>query len=208
MPPKKLKVPVELKEEEREAPMDPKPKKTTRPTAKKVKAPQEAAKEVAPTTVGALPEGQVAVEGQGQAPPLTVTPPSLEAPEKKQSSIRFCPKCDYYLYLDSTAVEENTLVRLCRNCGHRDVDTEGGLVMEMMSQAQSAESYQILLNEFTRQDPRLPHIHGTLKCPDPGCPSNKNGGGESDIIYMKYDPVNLLYLYICNVCTFQWKSRR
>ena len=211
MPPKKTKVPVELKQEQGEAPMDPKPKKPRATTKKQKEA--EATTATTPKStgnLGAVPEGQVAVEGQQQAPPFTLTPPPVgiddEEPQKK-SSIRFCPKCNYYLYLDPSTTTESNLVRLCRNCGHKDVDEEGGLVMEMMVQERSAEGYRILLNEFTRLDPRLPHIHGTIKCPDPACSSNK-GEKESDIIYMKYDGVNLLYLYICDVCGFQWRSRR
>jgi hypothetical protein len=80
-------------------------------------------------------------------------------------------------------------------------------VMEMMIQERAAESYKILLNEFTRQDPRLPHIRKNIKCPAPSCDSN-HGKAEPDVIYIKYDAVNLLYLYICDICGHQWRSGR
>ena len=79
--------------------------------------------------------------------------------------------------------------------------------MEMTIQEQTEEGYKILLNEFTRQDPRLPHIRKTIKCPDPACKSN-HGETESDVIYIKYDSVNMLYMYICDVCGYQWRSGR
>jgi DNA-directed RNA polymerase subunit M/transcription elongation factor TFIIS len=103
--------------------------------------------------------------------------------------------------------EDQSLHRLCRNCGHREEDTKGGMVMEMMVQERSAEGYKILLNEFTRQDPRLPHIRKNIKCPEPTCDSN-HGKKDPDIIYIKYDAVNMLYLYICDICGFQWRSAR
>ena len=97
--------------------------------------------------------------------------------------------------------------RLCRNCGYKEQDEKGGLLSEILVQEKSAEGYKILLNEFTRRDPRLPHLRGVLKCPESGCESNQ-GGKVSDIIYMKYDSVNMKYLYICDICGYEWKSRR
>jgi DNA-directed RNA polymerase subunit M/transcription elongation factor TFIIS len=96
------------------------------------------------------------------------------------------------------------LTRFCRNCGHIEKEKKG-LVMETVIQGQSSESYKVFLNEFTKEDPRLPHVKNLL-CPNGQCKS-RNGQAESDVIYIKYDTVNLKYLYICNVCGEQWRSR-
>jgi DNA-directed RNA polymerase subunit M/transcription elongation factor TFIIS len=148
--------------------------------------------------LGSVPEGAVT-----SSP--TITDP-LTSENRQDSGIRFCPVCRYYLYLEVSG-EDQSLHRLCRNCGHREEDTKGGMVMEMMVQERSAEGYKILLNEFTRQDPRLPHIRKNIKCPEPTCDSN-HGKKDPDIIYIKYDAVNMLYLYICDICGFQWRSAR
>ena len=97
------------------------------------------------------------------------------------------------------------LLRLCRTCGFSEKDTQGGLAMETVVQERSSEGYKILLNEFTRQDPTLPHVV-TIKCPKATCITN-TGKQQRDVIYIKYDAVNLKYLYICNVCGEQWRSR-
>ena len=156
--------------------------------------------------LGAVPEGALAYS-------LPVVPVQVqqqvqvqEQEQKQESAIRFCPVCRYYLYLEVSG-EDQILHRVCRNCGHREEDTKGGMVMEMMVQERSAEGYKILLNEFTRQDPRLPHIRKNIKCPEPTCDSN-HGKRDPDIIYIKYDAVNMLYLYICDICGFQWRSAR
>ena len=205
----------------------PKKPRASKKTAKEEEAPAAAAKptkskvkKAAPSAsggVGAVPENVLALSaaaaaGGGGASVLreeadyTLAPPNLEESEDTSAAIRFCPICRYYLYLK---VEDETqdLVRHCRNCGFQEKDTKGGLISEILVQERSAEGYKILLNEHTRRDPRLPHIRGTLKCPSSECPSNTSGK-ESDIIYMKYDPVNLLYIYVCNVdgCGFQWRS--
>jgi hypothetical protein len=132
------------------------------------------------------------------------------------SQIKYCPHCRYYLYLqvhqevpkDSENMSDDKqtyLSRLCRNCGFEQKDTEGGMVTETHLQQRANEGYKILLNKFTKQDPTLPHVK-TIKCPSETCPTN-TGSTEKDVIYIKYDPVNLKYLYICNVCDFQWRSR-
>ena len=114
----------------------------------------------------------------------------------------FCPTCKYYLYLDQ---DDNTLRRICRNCGFQEEDKKGGLILEIDLKEKTSEGYKILMNEFTKQDPTLPHVD-TIKCPNAGCASN-TAGKTKDVIYLKYDAVNLKFLYICNVCDTQWRSK-
>lgn len=114
----------------------------------------------------------------------------------------FCPTCRYYLYLDQ---EEKTLRRVCRNCGFQEEEKQGGLVLEIDLKEKTSEGYKILMNEFTQEDPTLPHV-STIKCPNMGCDTNTSGV-EKDVIYLKYNPVNMKFLYICNVCNTQWRSK-
>jgi hypothetical protein len=125
-----------------------------------------------------------------------------------------CPKCDYYMPLGVATSTEDAkknpnLVdfhRYCRNCGHTQEEKKG-LVMETVVQDKASQAYKVFLNEFTKSDPRLPHSK-SLKCPNPRCASAKDTS-LSDVIYVKYDPVNLKFLYMCNVegCGTQWRSR-
>ena len=93
----------------------------------------------------------------------------------------------------------------CLTCGITEEQKGGCLLMETLVQERSSEGYKILLNEFTRQDPTLPHVRN-IKCPKETCESN-TGSEEKDVIYIKYDPVNMKYMYICNVCGEAWRSR-
>ena len=152
-----------------------------------------------------LPEG-----GLAQPVTQTLTPPDLNVALKpeSQSSLKYCPVCENYLYMQVDA-ESQELKRLCRKCGYKEESStdssNNGLVMEMMIQQKSTEGYKVLLNEFTRKDPRLPHIRKNITCPNTACESNH--GKEPDVIYIKYDIVNLMYLYICDICGEQWHSR-
>jgi DNA-directed RNA polymerase subunit M/transcription elongation factor TFIIS len=117
-----------------------------------------------------------------------------------------CPKCDYYMPLARIGAKpvETEFIRKCRNCGFQK-EEEPGLVMETVVQEKVSDSYRVVLNEFTRDDPRLPHVKN-LKCPNESCPS-RQPGGESDVIYIKYDTANLKFIYLCTKCPTQWKSR-
>jgi len=144
----------------------------------------------------------------------------------------FCPTCKYYLYLNHVGPravlppeagplprsplepvgplapvvpDGNTLRRICRNCGYQEEDKKGGLILEIDLKEKISEGHKILMNEFTTQDPTLPHIN-TIKCPNSGCESNTSGK-EKDVIYLKYDTVNMKFLYICNICNTQWRSK-
>jgi DNA-directed RNA polymerase subunit M/transcription elongation factor TFIIS len=179
-----------------DAPATAKPKTKAAPKTKKGQlAP-------APEPINAFAENTVATAPVKEA---ALTPPDMEAAEETESSLKFCPVCDNYLYMEVDPESQN-LTRMCRKCGHKENDTKGGLVMEMMIQQQSSEGYKILLNEFTRKDPRLPHIRKNISCPNVTCDSNK-GGKDPDVIYIKYDLVNLMYLYICDICGEKWHSR-
>jgi DNA-directed RNA polymerase subunit M/transcription elongation factor TFIIS len=185
----------------------PRAKKTQKAGAETDVVPETPSDVIANTTnLSRVPEGIVSNGDIGEAAPLDVEIPDLEVAERQESAIRFCPVCRYYLYLQVSG-KEQVLSRVCRNCGHNENDEKGGMVMEMMVKERSAEGYKILLNEFTRQDPRLPHIRKNIKCPEPTCDSN-HGKADPDIIYIKYDAVNMLYLYICDICGFQWRSGR
>ena len=171
------------------------------PKKKNVNAKANAKAKAKKETVGSVPEGTLSVP-EVTSPEITL--PDLTTPEETDSTLKFCNVCDNYLYMQVDS-ESQSLTRLCRKCGYKENDVKGGLVMEMRIQEDSAEGYKILLNEFTRKDPRLPHIRKNISCPNVVCESNH--GKDPDVIYIKYDLVNMMYLYICDICGEKWHSR-
>ncbi len=124
--------------------------------------------------------------------------------------MRFCPKCRYYLFL--SASEGTTDVSmLCRNCGFSEKldpkTKEDALILETNFRSGSSAtgaSSGITVNEYTKMDPTLPHVN-TIRCPNGGCPSNREGE-ERDVIYIKTDPANLKFQYVCTKCPAQWTN--
>ena len=124
----------------------------------------------------------------------------------------FCPICDMYLYLKAVEVTKeqkkeiktDVCIRKCENCGFTREDEKGGLILETAVGQKISEAFKIMVNEFTKDDPTLPHIK-SLPCPNERCSSNN--GEERDIIYMAYDIPGKKYIYICTKCNEKWKSR-
>lgn len=124
--------------------------------------------------------------------------------------MRFCPKCDYYLYL-SASEGSRAVVNLCRNCGFSEKlepkSKDEALILETNFRSGSSAtgaSSGITVNDYTKMDPTLPHVN-TIRCPNGGCPSNR-AGEERDVIYIKTDPANLKFQYVCTKCPAQWTN--
>ena len=52
--------------------------------------------------------------------------------------------------------------------------------------------------------PTLPRINKIL-CPNSECTTNTKNT-EREIIYLRYDDVNIKYIYVCSTCDSVWKT--
>ncbi len=115
---------------------------------------------------------------------------------------KFCSICGTHF---NHQMIENRLYKVCRKCGTEEEEAKGALLVETYVQERTSEAYKVLVNEFTRQDPTLPHVN-TIKCPNGACESNQ-GKTDRDVIYQKADNTNMKYVYTCDVCGQEWHSR-
>jgi len=71
----------------------------------------------------------------------------------------------------------------------------------------SEQKFSHIINKYTKLDPTLPRIN-KIKCPNAECDTNKSDGGaaEREIIYIRYDDVNMKYVYLCSTCDTVWKT--
>ena len=147
--------------------------------------------------------------------------------------MHFCTQCSnmYYIRLTDT----NGIVYYCRNCGHEDdTITIDNVVVSQTSFKTGTNQYAHVVNKYTKLDPTLPRI-STILCPNMECPCNRNhnptqyadratilgneeSGGEAaaataaddavprEVIYMRYDDVNMKYIYLCAVCNTIWNT--
>jgi len=123
--------------------------------------------------------------------------------------MRFCPLCDF-MYLYATETTTKVLLK-CHNCGNTEplkpATKEEALVLETNFRSGSSSggaASGVVVNAYTLQDPTLPHVHN-IACRNPECPSEGNHALR-DIIYIKTDPTNMKFQYICVVCKSEWTN--
>ena len=75
------------------------------------------------------------------------------------------------------------------------------------------QKYNHIINEYTKLDPTLPRIN-TIKCPNSECSSNHvddnqpTNLNDREVIYIRYDDMNKLYIYLCAKCDTVWKTEK
>ena len=128
--------------------------------------------------------------------------------------MHFCSQCDNMYYIRVYADDGKKLIYYCRNCGHEDdlVSSEN-ICVSKSNFKRSEQKYNHLINEYTKLDPTLPRID-TIKCPNGDCISNGGSGDGEDettnknreVIFLRYDDTNMLYVYLCAKCDTVWKT--
>lgn len=125
--------------------------------------------------------------------------------------MHFCNECNNMYYIRVSGDDGKKLIYYCRNCGHEDdlVSSEN-ICVSKTNFKRSEQKYNHLINEYTKLDPTLPRIN-TIKCPNGDCTSNHTKEGEDsenkrEVIFLRYDDTNMLYVYLCAKCDTVWKT--
>ncbi len=118
--------------------------------------------------------------------------------------MHFCNVCSNMYYIRINEDDPNKLVYYCRKCGNEDslLASENVCVSKTFIK-KSEQSFNHIINKYTKLDPTLPRINNIL-CPNQDCSTNKDGK-EREIIYIRYDDVNMKYVYLCSDCDTVWK---
>ena len=137
--------------------------------------------------------------------------------------MRFCTQCGNMYYIRITEDNGNALIYYCRNCGNEEnvAETHIDNLCVSKTNIQSNKSpYRHIINEYTKLDPTLPRIKN-MKCPNEKCPTHKTEKTEktkeiekteeteapkSEIIYLRYDDINMKFIYLCAECNTTWLS--
>ena len=119
--------------------------------------------------------------------------------------MHFCSTCQnmYYIRIDSE--NTNQLIYYCRNCGNEDnLITNDSVIILKTHIKKNEQEFAHFINKYTKLDPTLPRINKIL-CPNENCDTNKKEK-EREIIYIRYDDVNMRYVYLCSTCDTVWKT--
>lgn len=117
--------------------------------------------------------------------------------------MKFCGVCDNMLY--EQLGPEGTLMHVCKNCGNSlrvDTTATAACVMEN-NYADDSTLYKQFINKHMHDDPTLPRV-SNITCVNPSC--SRKAEQTNDVVYVKYDAVNVRFLYQCGHCSTFWKS--
>ena len=122
--------------------------------------------------------------------------------------MHFCNVCSNMYYLKLVNDNCDKLTYYCRNCGDVNtdlIDTNKCILKEKLSKTSS--NISINVNKYTKLDVTLPRI-SYIKCPNDKCESNTEefDPKNREIIYIRYDDINMKYLYLCSHCDTTWKT--
>ena len=119
--------------------------------------------------------------------------------------MHFCTNCDNMYYLKISQENGNSIIYYCRNCGHENnILSAENICVSKTHIKRSEQKYTHVINEYTKYDPTLPRIN-SIKCPNEECASNVDKENK-EVIYIRYDDVNIKYIYMCTKCDTIWKT--
>jgi DNA-directed RNA polymerase subunit M/transcription elongation factor TFIIS len=119
--------------------------------------------------------------------------------------MHFCSTCQNMYYIRIDGDDTNKLVYYCRHCGNEDSElTIENVSVSKTQLKKSEQSFAHIINKYTKLDPTLPRVNKIL-CPNADCSTNIHNT-EREIIYIRYDNVNMKYIYLCSTCDIVWKS--
>ena len=118
--------------------------------------------------------------------------------------MKFCPVCRNMLYsIDEDAIDgKKTAVMACRKCEYKEpVSADHPLVYEHV--LREDKTSRLVLNPYLKNDPTLDHL-SNIVCPNTECPSRS--GAKPDIVPVKINEKNLIWMYQCVNCDTTWKQ--
>jgi DNA-directed RNA polymerase subunit M/transcription elongation factor TFIIS len=123
--------------------------------------------------------------------------------------MHFCTNCSNMYYIRLSEEDPNSIVYYCRNCGHENKNISlDSVTISKTNFKHNKQKYNSIINKYTKMDPTLPRIN-TMKCPNQSCNSNEsNKEKEREIIYLRYDDVNMNFVYMCSTCDTVWNTEQ
>jgi DNA-directed RNA polymerase subunit M/transcription elongation factor TFIIS len=120
--------------------------------------------------------------------------------------MKFCKTCEnmYYIKIDDN--NPNSLNFYCRNCGEVDTSyNSNNITINKTQFKNNNKDISLVINEYTVLDPTLPRTN-KIDCVNKDCLTNTNNKNKKEIIYIRYDDINIKYVYLCSTCQTVWKS--
>lgn len=119
----------------------------------------------------------------------------------------FCDRCENLLVINhhiDEASGKHHIVNSCSNCGpalDKELPSDKSLKIIENKYQEAQTNYETVINPYIKFDPRLPRVKN-IKCTNADC--KLPTGEENEVIYIKYDKINMKYVYVCVHCDHYW----
>lgn len=114
--------------------------------------------------------------------------------------MKFCDNCDNMLYVSIT--EDKKLLYYCKSCGFKKENKNNGSYCIIDdNKVNDHTKYSQYINKYLKYDPCLPRVNN-IECPNEHC--TKESDKQNEVIYVKYDHINMKYIYNCCHCDHFW----
>jgi DNA-directed RNA polymerase subunit M/transcription elongation factor TFIIS len=120
--------------------------------------------------------------------------------------MKFCSTCSNMFYIKINESDSNSLLYYCRKCGEVESHLDSGSLCVSSITTKDNNSFEHVINEYTKLDPTLPRLSNVL-CPNNECSTNKDNT-DKEVLYIRYDNINMKYLYMCTICDYFWKPTK
>lgn len=119
--------------------------------------------------------------------------------------MKFCDICNNMFYVSVEGTENGKrLVYYCKSCGHKNIEASSKSVCVIDdNKVNNFIKYSQYINKYIKYDPCLPRVKNIV-CPNDGC--TKADNQDNEVIYIKYDNVDMKYLYNCCHCDHFWTN--
>lgn len=120
--------------------------------------------------------------------------------------MHFCNKCENMYYIKIDEKNTNKLIYYCRKCGNEnDLFNTDNVTILSTNIKKSEDSFTHIINKYTKLDPTLPRTDKVL-CPNKDCETNIDKAMKREIIYIRYNDIEMKYVYLCSTCDTVWKT--
>ena len=107
-----------------------------------------------------------------------------------------------YISIRTTATDQQ-LTYTCKHCGAVELGLEpASTVVLSTDYTDDQASFNQFASPYITHDPTLPRVSNII-CPNAAC--TRPNPKPNEVIFVKYDPVNVKYLYHCVHCSHFWK---
>lgn len=115
--------------------------------------------------------------------------------------MKFCDICHNFAYIQLD--KDNRLQYHCKNCDNiMKNDEDHSICVTENNYTYDNANYKQFINKYLKHDPTLPRVTN-VACPNKNC--TKPSTEPNEVIYVKYDSMNMKYMYHCVYCDHFWK---